>query len=162
MSIRHTLPQLTLWKDNDVFVIEKFMKAKCFSHPQMKILNEVRMCLKISTLSDITTLHGTKFLHWALPVEPMESCSSQQYKLPTTAIPSTKHKKLWRSALRMAFARQIVNRIDIHLVTDSWLSIAQPFLRWWFSRLTQSLYERTQNRWTKWRKNPHKVDEWDK
>jgi len=52
----------------------------------------------------------------------------------------------------MAFARQIVNRMDLPLVTDAWLSIAHPFLKWWYSRLTQSLYERTQNGWAKWRK----------
>ena len=138
MSISHTLPQLTLWKDKDVFIIDNFMKAKCFSQSQMKILNEVGMYLKVSTLSDITTSDSTKFLHWALQqVEPMESCSSQCYTWPTAATPSTKHRDLWRSALRMAFARQIINCINMYLVADTWLSIAQPFLKWWHSRLTQ-------------------------
>jgi len=41
MSISHTLPQLTLWKDYDVFLIERFMKAKQFSSSQMTILNEI-------------------------------------------------------------------------------------------------------------------------
>jgi len=122
MSISHTLPQLTLWKDNDVFIIERFMKAKRFSHSQMIILNEVRMYLNVSTLSDITTSDWTRFLTWALHVEPTDSCSSQRYKWPAAATPSRKHKELWRSALRMAFARQIVNRIDRPLVTDVWLS----------------------------------------
>jgi len=50
MSISHTLLQLTLWKDKDVFIIGNFMKAKHFSQSKMKILNEVRMYLKVSTL----------------------------------------------------------------------------------------------------------------
>ena len=62
----------------------------------------------------------------------------------------------------MAFARQIINHINIHLVTDPWLSIAQPFLTWWYSRLTQSLYKQTENGWTKWKTKPHKVEERDK
>ena len=121
MSISHTLPQLTLWKDNDVFLIEKFITAKRFSSSQMEILNEVRMYLKVSTLSDITISDGTRFSSWALRVEPSNSCSSQRYAWPNTATPSRKHKELWRSALRMAFARQTMNRIDRNLVTNTWL-----------------------------------------
>jgi len=163
MSISHTLPQLTLWKDNDVFLIERFIKAKQFSSSQMTILNEIRMYLKVSTLSDITTSDGTRFLTWALRAEPHHSCSSQRYKWPATATLSRKHKELWRSALRMAFARQTVNLIDLTLVTNVWLSIAQPFLKWWYSRLTQSLYmSKLQMVGKNGKKTPHKVEDQDK
>jgi len=94
LSIQHTILQLSIWKDRDIFIMDKIMKSNSFSNMQMEALNAVCMHLKVSILSNITTAHGTTILHRALLVEAMESCSSQRYKWPVTVGPSPKQKEL--------------------------------------------------------------------
>jgi len=49
------LPTLHTWKEDDVFIMEEIQKLQCFNPSEMKIINEVRMNLKVSTLADITS-----------------------------------------------------------------------------------------------------------
>ena len=63
----------------------------------MKIINEVRMNLKVSTLADITSIDGKRMLHEAMKAEPLESCSSQRYTWLNTAEQPKTNKKMWEN-----------------------------------------------------------------
>jgi hypothetical protein len=150
LSVKHTLPKLEAWKHNDSFIMERILRSRRFSDIQMDIINKVRMHLKVATLSDITSADGRSFRLEAINVEAFESCSSKRYRWPRTIIPSLQNKKLWNSAIRLAYATQIHNRIDPAFITATWRTTSHPFIGWWFSDLTNAVYERHINGWKKW------------
>ena len=101
-------------------------------------------------LPDITQSDGKRFLPQVLLGQATSSCSSLRHLWPKAAKPSRSTIRLWKSALRLTYATQSSDHIDPINVTSLWLNHAQPFLQWWHSEVTNSIYKRVDSGWRWW------------
>ena len=110
INITHSVEQLVKWKIDDVFILENIAESKNFNSKELYDINMVRLYMRVTTLSDITLVDGSKIREDAIRGERFISCSSSFYEWPRIPKPSRKMIRIWEHAIKITFTSE---RLDI-------------------------------------------------
>ena len=117
IQIRDDLGQLQLQRQNDKFLMDEFIRAG-YTGTQLKQLNECRMFLHATTLSDIVTIDGKKITINSRNGIHDDHGPLYQWPRTQTSLPM-EHWNQWRRALDNVF-----------LISGNSRTLIQPLLDW--------------------------------
>ena len=109
-------------RENDRFLMDEIIKEVKYP-PVLAWINDVRLYLKISRISDMATTYGSNIHRWAVYGPP----SNSTLKWPKRRTPLESNMKLWRDTIRKVFLG--TNRIYSHRLGRFPGKIVQPVLR---------------------------------
>ena len=140
LSIHDTLPRLAPFTTDDVFLMKAFITAS-FDAPELRILNECRMFLRVITLSDICTANLQAITHEAM----YGRSQSRHRQLEWPRRPhqlTTKHWQTWQRALFRCFIRPASARRTIRIPLGTWTPAAEAEWQWFYSPEESRLFHR--------------------
>ena len=140
------------WRNNDVYLMEAFVKAK-YSPQDLWKLNETRLYMQAITLSDICDAKGVLIQERFFLCK--DQCTLRNYSWPRTDLPSTSEVKLWQTALTKCFLEHLPNlkrpkRLRHPL--GQW--IRTPPWDEWYSEKEDRLYTKVADKWKVWIRIP--------
>jgi len=106
LTIQHGLQAPHIWREEDKFLMQLISDLKCFGKTEMKQINEVRMHMRVMTVSDVITIDGISVRPEVLQGDRVESCSGNEYLWPNAAKPTSTTLRLWRQAIKRSLNLQ--------------------------------------------------------
>ena len=152
IGVENVLPMLSKWKANDRFIMDEIFNSKVFSPQEMNQINEARLRLQVTTLSDVTTADGRRIKEAILQGQEGTSCSSKAYSWPRSIKLTTTEIYIWSKALRVIFTNGINNEVKRDMVTNIWTKEAKTHTEWWYDPDTTEAYKREDNEYKQWGK----------
>jgi hypothetical protein len=141
----HVTQNIPLEQENDLYLMEVFSQHS-FSNAELQHINQVRLHLQVTTLSDIMCGYGTSFSQ-AYRIQHQHD-RPIRCKWPRQPKPGQKATSLWRQALRECFPRETEDTYTL----GKWLHNGHAAeWKWYYSKLTQHLYERKHGKWKVWK-----------
>ena len=130
-------------KKNDLFIMEQISEERIFDNRELYIINNVRMFLQVTTLSDITEASG-EFLCEQYDKYNKYTCSSQAYKWPNIPKPTNRMFQLWKSAIHRTFTIK-GDEIKDEMVSNQWHNHSEQYITWWYNKEDNSIYFNNKN-----------------
>jgi hypothetical protein len=150
-TLRGPLPLPKPQRLHDVCLMDTFV-AHGYDPPQLQVLNDVRMYLQVTHLSDITLADGTEidiaFYETRSPV------TYSPYTWPRSSRPRANDMVLWKQALRDCFLLAHAHHRRLSTPLGPWLPDALPHWPWWHSHCDSSTYQRVLDGWRVWLHQP--------
>jgi hypothetical protein len=156
LRIHDTLPLLQPYRRDDRFLIEEFIKFG-FQGQDLRMLNECRMFLTVTTLAEIATADGVRIEDWAWTGTKKEH-SLNQYQWPrrqTRLSPS--HWSIWRTALNRSFLLTANRERQLRKPLGAIYACLQHQWRWFYSEAEERLFHREGGRWAVYSLVPSRV-----
>jgi ribonuclease HI len=142
IEITDTGPQLEPYRWNDQFLMEEFARKGKKGH-ELKKLNECRMFLEVTNLSEITSADGKKIkaTSWK-GIKDKNKCNQFQWPRSPEAL-TTRHWQLWRKAINECFVdpTKLDERVLLMPLGD-WEKNVTATWTWFYSEEEDSLYKR--------------------
>jgi hypothetical protein len=155
IRLLHNIPNLKIWKERDVFLMEMFQDSKLFSNQELKWINEVRVFLQVMTISDITSSDGRYIKQKVYDGLRDFSCSGAAYHWPRAATPTRSSLKVWKAALRKIFNMQDNFGIDENFICNKWNKESLTYIAWRWDVHKRILYHREEdNSYSIWKNAP--------
>jgi hypothetical protein len=146
ISIKHNISPPQQWRSGDEFFMEVVNTTNLYSQLELRLINEVRMYVKVLFVSDICHADGftvrRDILHAA---NTLNTCSGLAFQWPNTAAPTKKMVELWRQVLHDVFGIDQYLRIEKRFQLVLWSTHAQAFWIWWQSPNEKYLYKKEEN-----------------
>ena len=131
------LPRFQLRRDQDAFIMEKFVEAGATSR-ELGILNRCRLFLRVITFADIFEADGHTITLEAWQGRPMQELR-KGYQWPIQGRPGEFQWRKWRSFLRRIF--KLRQRRSPAQVLGDWVEDGNANgWNWFYCRLTNALY----------------------
>jgi len=127
-----------------------------FDVETLRILNECRLCLHITTVADITEADGSAITQEAWEGKRTQRCS---HNWPKTTSLSADEWQTWREALCRTILFQHQQDKQLQQALGCWATAQDDEWLWWFDASQDAIYEKQPHRANrKWiRSNPNQV-----
>jgi hypothetical protein len=138
ISINDDLPDFTPPRENDSLLIPLFVKNG-YSGKELCYLNQCRLYLQVTWLSELATGDGTKLeVHATKP--PYQITCWRSILYPNQGPPSTDAWKTWTRALS-----DLCHPHGLCLKQKLGAWVSPSSIMWWFDQTTSRLYQRKDN-----------------
>ena len=142
--------KLHSWREHDSGLMEEMYTTLHLSDKEWRILNHVRVYMRVVTTSDIVDSAGTHILPGILEGISTWSPSRVAYEWPASASYITLPEiKIWKRCIRHTFLQHTTTRLHLQYRLGKWKSTVRPYCTWW-QDLSGALYKRDLNRCHKW------------
>jgi hypothetical protein len=142
IDITDTGPRLTSYRRNDQFLMEEFTRHGKKGH-ELKKLNECRMFLEVTNLSEITSVDG-KFIKdtaWK-GIQDKNRCNQFQWPRIPPAL-SAQHWQIWRRTITACFLNPMkVAERELLMPLGEWDKDVSSTWKWFYLRDEDMLYKR--------------------
>jgi hypothetical protein len=138
-QLHTTTPQLSLARDNDVFLMASFA-AYGYRKQELSLLNLCRLSCHAIRLSDISTGDGTRIHPMSWSGYPTTS-SGREYEWPQHGRPTNVAWTLWQAALRTCFLTLETTQTTIRQPLGYWTTPIPDNWHWFYSPSTDRVYE---------------------
>ena len=153
LSLQGPLATLLPRRHGDVSITETLV-AKGIEASKRKLLNEVRLHMGVTYLSDLCNAAGTHILPdiWECR---HHSTTTPQPGWPNFKAPGRNAKASWQSMLKSCFILPGHTHRQLRHPLGAWLTPLDDFWKWWLSPASDTLWERRQdNSWHQWQAMP--------
>jgi hypothetical protein len=136
---------------HDICLMDAFV-AHGYDPQQLQILNDVRMYLQVTLLSDIALADGLE-----LDIAHFEArlpFTASPYTWPRSSRPRANDVVLWKQALRDCFLPPHAHHRRLSSPLGPWLHDATIHWPWWHSHIAACTYQRVQAGWQIWMHHP--------
>lgn len=147
--LKMTTPWLpTKQRQGDSFIMDKMTQSKRFKDSELRTINNCRMYLQVTRVSDIATPDGsrvlTKMLSGEYHIEDLTTIRRQEYQWPRQERPHEPSWKLWSDAIS-----QVISTTSGTLLQPlgEWNHDHEASWHYVTSNSTQQLYHRTTRGW---------------
>ena len=155
-KLTDTLPTLRSYRGSDKFLVKEFM-AHGYFKKDLRMLNECRKHLRVSTLAEITSADGVYLEEWAWTgsgtTEPIN-----QYHWPRRPPLQPRYWRLWQQALEATFlAPSRTNERKLRHPLGHWDADVLDNWKWKYSAAEERVYHLEGLGWRVFSKTPSRV-----
>ena len=128
IKIQSKIPILSLSRKHDRFLMEEIINLKVFTSGQLHKINQCRLYLQVTTVSDITTGDGRRITKVAWRGK-RDSNYINHHKWPLQGFPGKTSWQIWRRSLRLSLN---LSRLSLGAPLGFWLTdITEPW-KWFY------------------------------
>ena len=152
LELETSMTGLKTWNTRDDYIMEKAYDA--IKGIDIILFNKVRLYLRVSTVSDISTANGREIDHNILRGKRSMSptLSEYAYTWPNIPEPTPREIEIWYNTLSILFSITVNNPRLPEESDFKWDKCELKYAKWTTSLNGKYVYERQQKHWTRWKK----------
>ena len=156
MQIDDNLPHLQQYRRGDKFLTEEFIKFG-YQGKDLRMLNECRMFLKVTTLAEILTADGERIEEWAWEGRKKQQ-SFNQYQWPRLQTRLSRcHWTQWKYSLKRCFVLTANRERKLCCRMGNINAVLAKAWRWYYSEQEERIFHLEGARWAVYSKVPSRV-----
>ena len=147
ISIEDGMPELPLKRTNDALLMDVFIHKGKFKNKDLKLLNQCRTYLKVTTVSDISSADGKRLLPGVIDGD-FQAQEEDKYKWPRQPDRLTSdHWNIWKQALQLTLCNAYDNAHSLRTPLGAWLKDPSTSRTWYYNANTYTLYKQHSSGW---------------
>ena len=154
ITVEHKQSPIYKWRRNDTMIMEDILQAQgvSISKDELQATNRCRIYLQVNTRSDITNGEGTTILDAAWRcIRDFDTISGYAYKWPFQPRPNKQDIATWQRVLSNVYGiNRRIRRWQQPL--RLWSKRSSEHTCWMYDTLSDSLYKKNGEVWTRWRR----------
>mmetsp|Transcript_8494 Transcript_8494/g.16012 ORF Transcript_8494/g.16012 Transcript_8494/m.16012 type:complete len:1891 (+) Transcript_8494:4302-9974(+) len=140
ITLQHNIRSPLVWRKDDFFIMEGIIEKKIYSSIELRMINEVRLYLKVLFFSDLCNADSTRVaFDQAGDTQYTSTCSGYAFQWPNSVKPTKKMISLWRDSIQRCYG--ITNlECPERLRLGNWNNRIRGIWQWWVSRDKMELF----------------------
>ena len=150
LVLQGPLATVSTKRSNDSHLMDIVRDCGKFTEAQMLSINNCRMHLGVTCISDLASISGTRVssLGWGGSSSPSQVLRSKHW--PRTYEPSRSDWELWQSMLQTCVIAPHDTTRKLRQPLGEWLDRNDDSWQWWYSAASDTIWQRTHQGWSQW------------